>query len=415
MQKPISFWIRFSIVNLLIVASLGILMRYKIAYSFPFLDQKHLQHAHSHFAFAAWVSQSLFAMQVFVFSHYLEASRLKKYQLLLWANVAAALGMLVAFSLQGYAGWSIAFSTLSLLTGFLFAFFYFRDCQALRHEVFQRWLTAGHFFNIISALGTAGLAWVMVNKIGNQQLRLGSLYYYLHFQYNGWFFFAAMGLLLFYAREKLGKSMQQKTLFRLLFYSALPAFFLSTLWARLPVWLYGITVLAALAQTLGWIGIFRNAWREKWIDRLVLPKAVYGLFVLSALAFCLKFLLQLFSVIPEVSRLAFGFRNIVIAYLHLVLLAGFSLFLLAYFALIFPGIYAREAAKKALLLIAAGVFINEFILLIQGVAGFVYIPVPYAAEMLLAAAIIIGSGVLWLVITMGKESRPPGGASIYRS
>ena len=46
-------------------------------------------------------------------------------------------------------------------------------------------------------------------------------------------------------------------------------------------------------------------------------------FALSA-----KFLLQLGSTIPALSQLGFGFRPIVIAYLHLVLLAVISLFLL---------------------------------------------------------------------------------------
>ena len=52
----------------------------------------------------------------------------------------------------------------------------------------------------------------------------------------------------------------------------------------------------------------------------------------KGIAFCvtLKLLLQFGSVIPAVSKLAFGFRPIVIAYLHLVLLAIISLFLLFY-------------------------------------------------------------------------------------
>lgn len=46
------FWLRFSVINLLIVALLGTLMRYKIGFEFPFFNQKNIQHSHSHFAFA---------------------------------------------------------------------------------------------------------------------------------------------------------------------------------------------------------------------------------------------------------------------------------------------------------------------------------------------------------------------------
>ena len=59
-----SFWIRFSIFNLLLVALLGLLMRYKIGFEFPLLDQKSLQHSHSHFAFAGWVSHTLMTLLI---------------------------------------------------------------------------------------------------------------------------------------------------------------------------------------------------------------------------------------------------------------------------------------------------------------------------------------------------------------
>jgi hypothetical protein len=54
-----SRWIPLVLASLVLVASLGVLMRYKIAFEFPYLDQKNLQHAHSHFAFAGWVTQAL--------------------------------------------------------------------------------------------------------------------------------------------------------------------------------------------------------------------------------------------------------------------------------------------------------------------------------------------------------------------
>ena len=50
-----SKWLRISLFNLMLVAFLGMILRYKILFSLPFLDQKHLLHAHSHFAFSGWV------------------------------------------------------------------------------------------------------------------------------------------------------------------------------------------------------------------------------------------------------------------------------------------------------------------------------------------------------------------------
>jgi hypothetical protein len=53
------FWLQFSVINLLIVALLGVLMRYKIGFAFPHFNQKYLQESHSHFAFIGWISHTL--------------------------------------------------------------------------------------------------------------------------------------------------------------------------------------------------------------------------------------------------------------------------------------------------------------------------------------------------------------------
>jgi len=115
-----------------------------------------------------------------------------------------------------------------------------------------------------------------------------------------------------------------------------------------------------------------------------------------ALAFTVKILLQLGSTIPVVSKLAFGFRPVVIAYLHLVLLAIISVFLLA-------SMYMHKLIKLNKITVIAvgifvfGVFINELVLAIQGVASFSYIAIPYVHEILYGVSIVllIGTSLLF--------------------
>ena len=57
-------WLQFSLFNLMLVALLGVTLRYKIAFSLPFIDQQNLLHGHSHFAFAGWVTQALMTLLV---------------------------------------------------------------------------------------------------------------------------------------------------------------------------------------------------------------------------------------------------------------------------------------------------------------------------------------------------------------
>src|SRR5450755_456848 len=61
MQQFIQRRIKFSLISLAAVAFLGCILRYKIAFSLSFINQKYLLHAHSHFAFTGWITQALMA------------------------------------------------------------------------------------------------------------------------------------------------------------------------------------------------------------------------------------------------------------------------------------------------------------------------------------------------------------------
>src|SRR5689334_15790607 len=104
-------WIHISLFNLLLVATIGVVLRYKIAFSLPWIDQKHLLHGHSHFAFAGWVSQALMSIMLFVLSKKTGRNEFQRYRWILIASLATAYGMLIAFPIQGYGLFSIIFST----------------------------------------------------------------------------------------------------------------------------------------------------------------------------------------------------------------------------------------------------------------------------------------------------------------
>src|SRR3954469_18815870 len=94
-------WLRISFLNLLIVACLGVILRYKIAFSLPFINQGYLLHGHSHFAFAGWVTQALMVLLVAYLGDQGLENIFKKYRFLLYANLVTAYGMLVTFPIQG--------------------------------------------------------------------------------------------------------------------------------------------------------------------------------------------------------------------------------------------------------------------------------------------------------------------------
>ena len=404
-------WLKTSIINLLLVAILGLLMRYKIGFEFPFLDQKHLQHSHSHFAFSGWISHTLMVLMIGFLEYKIKKTEIqfiKKYNLLLITNLICSYGMLISFIIQGYGAISILFSTSSIVIACVFTFFYFKDLKLISHEdLSKNWFKASLFFNVISSLGTFALAYMMVSKNIQQNEYLSSIYFYLHFQYNGWFFFACMGLLISFLQLKKAENLFFNKTFWLFFVSCIPAYFLSTLWLKLPTWIYVLTLLSALIQTVTWFKFLfviiklKSNFLEKY------PLVLRYILFFVGVALSLKFILQLGSTIPALSQLAFGFRPIVIAYLHLVLLAIISLFLLFYIY-VNQLITFNKKVKNGIIIFTIGVLLNEIILAIQGIASFSYTLIPFVNEMLFGAAIILVSGIGIIVFySLKKVKKSP--------
>lgn len=127
MRSSLHKWLQVSLLNLLLVSFIGVILRYKIAFSLPFVDQKHLLHGHSHFAFSGWITHTLIVLLVQYLSDQSGRDQFRKYRGLIWANLLTAYGMLLWFPIQGYGLWSISFSTLSIFVSWIFAVVYWKD------------------------------------------------------------------------------------------------------------------------------------------------------------------------------------------------------------------------------------------------------------------------------------------------
>jgi hypothetical protein len=392
----IKFWLKISLINLLIVASLGVLMRYKIGFDFPYFSQKNIQHAHSHFAFAGWITHALYVLMIHFVLKKLPQNDTKNYKLLIVANLICSYGMLFSFSYQGYSILSIIFSTITIIIACFFTFYYYKDLKEIDNSNPSKpWFKAALLFNLISSIGTFYLAYMMASRNFNEHWYLASVYFYLHFQYNGFFIFSCLGLFFSECNTLFPQFKYNKLFFKLFYVSFIPAYFLSTLWAKLPVWLYIITVIAAFTQVFAWFKIIK-AIMLALKSGSTLNKFQSYLFLFVGIAFTVKLLLQLGSTIPSVSDLAFGFRPIVIAYLHLVLLGVISAFILA-FIYTFNLIVVNKLTAIAFSVFLIGIFLNELVLGIQGVAAFSNIVVKFVNEVLFGVALLLLLGAILVV------------------
>lgn len=403
-MKNIIFWLRFSVLNFLIVAVLGVLMRYKIAYSLPIVDQKHVQEAHSHFAFYGWITQIIYVLIIRYLHGILPEPQLKKYQTLLIVNAVSAYAMIPSFIYSGYYWASIAASTAALLTSFVFFFFLLKDLKGVQNLA-KSWFLGGLFFAVISSIGVFGLSYMMSSGNITQDLYLGSTYYYLHFQYNGFFIFSCIGLLI-HSLKEIGSEISEKEnkmIFWLMFIGCLIGVGLSVLWMKMPVWIYVLIILATIAQTIGAAKIYLVV-KRNWA-KLVLNFSALQRFVLMyvGFAFFAKIVLQLGSTIPALSQFAFGFRNVVIAYLHLILLMCVSAFLLN--QILATNVFKMtKPVTTGLKLLLLGIFLNEAVLGLMGVFSIKYISIPFTPEILLGVSLLMLISLFIILLNLKKKS-----------
>jgi hypothetical protein len=181
MEFTIRRFLKISLFNLLIVASIGLVLRYKILYSLVFVDQKHLLHGHSHFAFAGWITHTIMVLIVTFLSKQTKRDEFIKYKYVIVINLVSAYGMLLSFPVQGYGLVSISFSTLSVFTFYFFTIKVWKDFNLISGKVITiYWFKAALLFGVISSFGTFALAYMMANKIIHQNFYLAAVYFYLH-------------------------------------------------------------------------------------------------------------------------------------------------------------------------------------------------------------------------------------------
>jgi hypothetical protein len=398
MESTIGKWLRIALVNLGVVALLGVTLRYKIAFSLPFIDQRNLHHGHSHFAFAGWISQAVMILFVYYLYKNKHEGLVKRYKWILFANLVVAYGMLISFSLQGYGFISILFSTLSVFISYIFTILFWKDLNKLNlNRNSHLWFKASLLFNVISSLGPFFLAFMKFNHIIDQKKYLVAEYFYLHFQYNGWFLFACLGLFIYKLTELIGEEKSFKTIFWIFAISFVPCYFLSALWLPIHKIIYLLVVIAAMMQMVGWVWLIRIVRKNISTLKSEFSKPAKWLMSLSAISMSIKLILQLGSTYPALSQLAFGFRPIVIGYLHLVFLALVSIFILG-FIIAEKLIVINRTMIVGIVIFVSGIFINEILLMFQGVYALATESLPYINELLLFAAVIMFTGVSLIIV-----------------
>lgn len=364
-MKNIKPHIRIALAYFIMAALLGLLLRAFSVVEIP-ITYKFFVHTHSHIALLGWVYIALTTLiyKLFVQSPLNEI----KYRKIFWFTQLTLVGMLLTFPFQGYALFSIVFSTLFLFASYWFFWFFNKHVnQYFKKTQSYKCIKAALWFMVISSIGP-WLLGVIMNTLGAQSIwyRL-AIYFYLHFQYNGWMILALVGLFFFIAEQRQFKIVSKT--FRYFFWTfnigMVLTFFLSTLFTDPPIIFNILGGLGAVFQLLSLGFLIKMFVKITGKSKILFTSFQMLLLRLVVVLLGVKMILQLLTSITYFANLAATVLDFTIGYLHWTFLGvvTISLFLfLDYFKLL-------VISKRTCALYLIGFLLTEILIFYKGIAA----------------------------------------------
>lgn len=385
---------------LFLVALIGTGLRSIAYFPLPF-EYPNLVHAHSHTAFQGWV---YLIMMLLLCKSYLGKDQLKagRYPLQFKLSAGIVVGVLISFSLQGYALYSILFSTLFQLLNYWFIYRFLQDTRRLSSNtqtpISLSFVKTGLWLGLLSTLFPFGIGILSAKGLAGTEAYHSLVYSFLHFQYNGWFLFVALGLFFNFLEKNQANFVEKyaKRFYQFMSLAIIPATSLSLLGMEFANHLSVFAYLSAFLLAVAFYFFIKSLNTRLW--KLLQQKSSWLLFYLLAflLSFSLKMMLQSLSVLPFFESYAFFNKSIIIAYLHLSLIGSISCLLLS--QMIEWKFLALDGfAKGGSSLLLAGFFSTELLLVLGGMGIF------HNQLLLIAGSAAMALGILLLILSPGYK------------
>ncbi len=160
-------------------AALGLVLRYAFAEAIPEFPLKNVLHSHSHVMLLGLLFNALIVLLWANFTKGIDRLSFR-YYIALQVCVGA---MLVAFIIQGYALFSILFSTLHLWLSYILLIRLWNQLEGNKHIISL--IKVGIVFHFISSIGPYCLGPLMAMEMQDSPWYQQAIFFYLHFQYFG--------------------------------------------------------------------------------------------------------------------------------------------------------------------------------------------------------------------------------------
>ncbi|MBV6404297.1 MAG: hypothetical protein IT228_13375 [Flavobacteriales bacterium] len=389
-------WYRIALADLLVAAVIGCILRTIYIVEIPHLTFKPLLHAHSHTALLGWI---FIGLMVFLLDDEPDERTRRRRKALLWTAQGAVIGMLLSFSVQGYGPVSISMSALHMLTSYLLvreAWVATRPWSPVGSRSLARIALIGF---ILSTLGIWAIGPLLATGQFGTEIYYWSIQFFLHFQFNGWAWFAALALWGRWAELQGAPTPLDRFTVRLWVVGTVLSFALAIAWSERFWYIIAVNSVAVLLQLwAGWrtgIALRRTQVQlmgqaQLWAWRCV----TYALVVMG-----LKVVMQAAVAIPPVAIMAFTIRNYVIGFIHLNMLGAITLMLFAMALLRGWFVSTSTRVRIGLSLFTSGMVLTEALLFLQGTLFWIgWGMMPGYHGLLLGASILLPLGVAILIL-----------------
>lgn len=342
----------------------GVWMRWHLLTgSTNWLPFSNILHAHSHIAILGWTFFAVFIIFT-VLVNKQKSAFVSRLSILLFL---VTLSMFIAFLVQGYALYSIIFSTLHIFLEYAIAYFIVTNIRKNKQipKSSRLFMYGAVIMLIVSSIGPFALGGIASVGLRESPIFEMAIYFYLHFQYNGWLYLILIGMFLLILRRRhipySDKAMSYS--FWIYFFALFPSYLLSVLWYGVGIIGYIFAAVGAIGQLIG-VAIFIITMLRIMspLKRATSP-IIYIHIIGVSMLLSLKSIMELGLLYPSFGEIIYDTRSVVIAYLHLVLLGFISIFILTQLYLTKTINENHPCVKIGLYIFVIGFAINELTLL----------------------------------------------------
>src|SRR5690625_4396848 len=248
-------FIHFTFIFFIITALSGLFMRITPFMQISSIPYDNVLHGHSHVAILGWAFfGSFLILLVLLWSDI----KNKLHSIFLTTTLfIVSLLMFVAFLIQGYGLFSIIMSTIHIFIEYWAIIFIYQQLKVQKKisSIGTLFIKGSLITLFISSIGPFTLAYISANKLQDSALFDMAIYFYLHFQYNGWLTLILIGTFLLIIQQK-GIEIQNSLVrsgFWIYFISLFPWYFLSILWADLGSYSNILSTIGSIGQWVGFL------------------------------------------------------------------------------------------------------------------------------------------------------------------